>query len=100
MSRNVKPSSTCSHNSCRHLLAKILELLQGYDSNPLNSKEFMHQAWLDMIKFNALTDELKKLDFGNKKESTMLSGINQNEVLLVQVNHGCEQLHEPFKSVD
>jgi hypothetical protein len=61
----------------------------------------MHQAWFDMIKFNALIDELQKLDFGDKKESTMLSGINQNEeVLLVQVNHGCEQLHKPFRSVD
>ncbi len=35
----------------------------------------MHQAWFDMIKFNALIDELQKLDFGDKNE----------EVLLVQV---------------
>jgi len=75
MSRNVRPSSTCSHSSYRHLPTKILELLQRYDSNPLNSKEFMHQAWFDMIKFNALIDELQKLDFGDKNE----------EVLLVQV---------------
>jgi hypothetical protein len=82
-------------------LAKILELLQGYDSNPLNSKEFMHQAWFDMFKLKALTHELEKLDFGDKKESTMLLGINQNEeVLLVQISHGCEQLHKPFRSVE
>jgi hypothetical protein len=67
---------------------------------PLNLKELMHQAWLDMIKLNAPTHELKNSDFGNKKENTMFSRINQNEeVLLVQVNHGCEQLHKPFRCV-
>jgi hypothetical protein len=79
----------------------IIELLQGYDSNPLNSKELVYQTWLEMIKFNTLTHELKKSDFGNKKENTMFSRINQNdEVLLIQVSHGCEQLHKPFRSVE
>jgi hypothetical protein len=76
-------------------------LLQGYDSNPLHLKELMHQAWFNMIKLNAPTHELKKSDFGDKKENTMFSRINQNEeVLLVQVNHGCEQLQKPFRSVE
>jgi hypothetical protein len=44
----------------------ILELLQEYDSNPLNAKQFVHQAWLDMIKFNALTHELEKSNLGDK----------------------------------
>jgi hypothetical protein len=53
-----------------------------------------------MIKLNAPTHELKNLDFGDKQKNTMFSKINPNEkVLLVQVNHGCEQLHKPFKSV-
>jgi hypothetical protein len=60
----------------------------------------MHQAWLDMIKLNSPTHELEKSDFGNKQESTMISIVNQNEeVLLVQINHGCEKLHKPFRSV-
>jgi hypothetical protein len=75
----------------------ILELLQGYDSNPLNAKKLMHQAWLDMIKLNAPTHELEKLNIGDKQESTIF---NQKEVLLIQVNHGREQLHKPFKSVE
>jgi len=54
-----------------------------------------------MIKFNTPTNEFKKSDFGNKEENTMLSRINQNqEVLFVQISHGCEQLHKPFKSVE
>jgi hypothetical protein len=60
----------------------------------------MHQALFDMIKFNALTHELEKFDFKDKKKSTVFLRINQNgEVLFVQVNCGCEQLHKPFKSV-
>jgi len=60
----------------------------------------VHQAWFDMIKLNTLTHEFKKSDFGNKQKNTMVSIINQNEeVLLVQINHGCEQLHKPFRSV-
>jgi len=43
-----------------------------------------------MIKLNATTHEVEKSDFGKKKESTMFLGFNQNEVLFVQVNHGCE----------
>jgi hypothetical protein len=35
----------------------------------LNSKEFMHQAWLDMIKLNAPTHELEKPDFRDKKKT-------------------------------
>jgi hypothetical protein len=50
----------------------------------------MHQAWLDMIKLNTPTQELEKSNFGDKKESNLFTRINQNEVLLVQVNHGCE----------
>jgi hypothetical protein len=42
----------------------------------------MHQAWLDMIKLNAPTLELKKLVFGDKKEITVFSRINQNEEVL------------------
>jgi hypothetical protein len=49
----------------------IFELLQGYDSNPLNAKELMHQAWFDMSKLNAPTHELKKSNFGDKQENTM-----------------------------
>jgi hypothetical protein len=76
-------------------------LLQEYDSNPLNLKELMHQVWFDMIKLNTPTHEFKKSDFGNKKKSTMVSIINQNEeVLLVQINHGREQLHKPFRNVE
>jgi hypothetical protein len=41
-------------------------------------KELVHQAWLDMIKLNAPTHELKKSNFGDKKESTMFSKMNQN----------------------
>jgi hypothetical protein len=53
-----------------------------------------------MIKLNALTRELEKSNFWDKQKSTMISRINQNEkVLLVQVSHGCEQFHKPFKSV-
>ncbi len=47
----------------------ILELFQGYGSNPLNVKELMHQVWLDMIKFNAPTHELKKPNIENKQEN-------------------------------
>jgi hypothetical protein len=58
----------------------------------------MHQAWLDMIKLNTPTHELKKSDFGDKQKNTMFLGINPNEeVLLVQLSHGYEQLHKPFK---
>jgi hypothetical protein len=39
----------------------------------------MHQAWLDMIKFNALTDELEKSNFGDKQENTVISKINQSQ---------------------
>jgi hypothetical protein len=75
-------------------------VFKGYDSNPLNLKEFVHQAWLEMIKLNAPTHELKKSNFGDKKKSTMFSGINQNEEFLFdQVNHSCEQLHKPFRHV-
>jgi hypothetical protein len=53
-----------------------------------------------MIELNAPTHEFKKSNFGDKKESNMFSGINQNrEVLFVQVNHGCGQFHKPFRSV-
>jgi hypothetical protein len=57
-------------------------LLQGYDSNPWNSKGLVHQACLDMIKLSAPTHELKKSNFGDKKEITMFSRINQNEEVL------------------
>jgi len=54
-----------------------------------------------MIKLNTPTHEFKKSDFGNKQESTMISKLNQNEeVLLVQVSHGYEQLHKPFRNVE
>jgi hypothetical protein len=44
-----------------------------------------------MVKFNAPTHEFEKSDFGDRKEYTMFSRINQNEkVLLAQVSHGCE----------
>jgi hypothetical protein len=35
----------------------------------LNVKELMHQVWLDMIKFNAPTHELKKPNIENKQEN-------------------------------
>jgi hypothetical protein len=70
MSRNVRSSLTCIHISCRHLFAKILELLQGYDSNPLNLKKIMHQAWVDMIKLNALTHELEKFRLWRQENKT------------------------------
>jgi hypothetical protein len=53
-----------------------------------------------MIKLNALTHELEKPNFRNKSENTIILGINQNEVILVQVGHGYEQLHKPFRSVE
>jgi hypothetical protein len=61
-------------------------------------KEFVHQAWLDMIKLNTPTHELKKINFEDKQESLRN---NQNEEdLFVQVSHGYEQLLEPFRSVE
>jgi hypothetical protein len=38
----------------------VLELLQGNDSNHLNVKEFVHKAWLSIIKLNAPTHQLEK----------------------------------------
>jgi hypothetical protein len=82
-------------------MQNIYELFQRYDSNPLNSKELVHQAWLDMMKPNAPTYELEKSNFGDKQKNTMFSKINPNEeVLLVQVNHGCKQLCKPLKNVE
>jgi hypothetical protein len=49
----------------------ILELFQGYDSNPLNAKEFVHQAWLHMIKLNTPTHEFEKSNIGDKQENNM-----------------------------
>jgi len=46
----------------------VLELLQGNDSNSLNVKEFVHKAWLDMIKFNAPNHKLEKWNVGDKVE--------------------------------
>jgi hypothetical protein len=49
----------------------------------------MHQAWLDIIELNALNKNSKNQNLERKKN--MFIGINQNEeVLLVQVNHGYE----------
>jgi hypothetical protein len=53
----------------------ILELLQAYDSNPLNSKELMHQAGLHMIKLNVPTHEFEKSDIWRQGKNTMFSRI-------------------------
>jgi hypothetical protein len=51
-----------------------------------------------MIKLNTPTHDFEKSNIGDKKENTNVLGIKKNEDLIVQVSHGCEQLHKPFKS--
>ncbi len=50
----------------------VLELLQRNDSNHLNGKELMHKAWLNMIKLNAPTHQLKKWDIRDKQNYNIL----------------------------
>jgi hypothetical protein len=68
MSGNVRSSSIAFTFLVNVYWQNILKLLQTYDSNPLNLKELMHQAWLDMIKLNAPTHEFEKSNFGNKQK--------------------------------
>jgi len=69
MSRNDRSSSTCYHISWRCMLAKHPWIASRVWFNPLNVKEFVQQAWLDMIKLNTPTHELKKINFEDKQES-------------------------------
>ncbi len=67
----IKKGLQCQGMSCPLLLVltflenicwqNILELLQGYDSNSLNTKELVHQIWLNMVKLNTPTHELEKI---------------------------------------